>query len=383
MSLHDKYSIVGLGVTPQGKVPGVSANGFRVQAIDMAIKDAGLRRQDVDGYIWQSDYVEGGGGRVPWQVGISPRFIWSFQTGGATAVSAMAAAMGAIEAGLANYVAVVFGDNAASKRRLVGAIGESARSTTAAFGMFGPAAEHALAATRHMQLYGTTSRQLGAIAVAARENANKRPNAMMHGKPMTIEDHQNSRMVVEPLRLFDCCLVTDGGIAYVITTSERANALKRAPIYVSGIGTGHNVNEAYTKSQFTRLDVTSSKERAFQMAGIELKDVDVAELYDCFTITVLLQLEGYGFCNEGEGGPFVEAGSIGLDSKIPVNTGGGNLSWAYGQGFTPLAEAIRQLRGEGGATQVKNAEIALVSGHGGTGSGNMHFSHATAILRRG
>jgi acetyl-CoA acetyltransferase len=199
----------------------------------------------------------------------------------------------------------------------------------------------------------------------------------MYGRPITIEDHQSSRFVVEPLRLLDCCLVSDGGAAVVITSAERARNLRKPPVYIAGIGQSHPVTDIGQRYPITETGAKGSGEMAFRMAGIEPKDVDVAEIYDCFTITVLMTLEEYGFCKKGEGGAFVEGGRIELGGELPVNTAGGLLSETGMPGMQLIVEAVRQLRGECGPRQVKDAKIAIVSNQGG-----IMTTHSTLILRR-
>jgi acetyl-CoA acetyltransferase len=252
------------------------------------------------------------------------------------------------------------------------------------FGMVGPATSHALHAQRHMHLYGTTSEQLGAVAVTQRSYAAKRPGTLGYGKPISLDDHQTSRMICTPLRLLDCCRDTDGGVCVIVTTAERARDLRGTPVRVLGTGTGHNIRNWYDGSVYAHHDdIGPAKARAFGEAGIDVRSVDVAALYDPFTISVIMQLEEYGFCGEGEGGPFVAAGETGPDGRIPTNTGGGQLSGYYATGFTAMVEAIGQLRGVCGATQVTGAEVALVSGHGGNGGVQNTWAHATAILGAG
>jgi acetyl-CoA acetyltransferase len=213
---------------------------------------------------------------------------------------------------------------------------------------------------------------LGAIAVAERQWANGNPMAQFYDTPMTLEDYRRSRWIVEPFRLFDCCLVSNGGLAVIVTAGEHARDLPRPPVYVLGMGQGHPGGDpAETLASGAPL----AKATAFTMAGIELADIDVAELYDCYTFTVLVTLEDYGFCQKGEGGPFVADGRIAPGGALPVNTGGGQLSSFYMWGMTPVSEAVIQLRGTGGARQVRDATVALVSGNGGILS-----THAALVL---
>lgn len=381
MSLKDKYAIAGLGVTKQGRLPGISAMALEAEAAKLAIEDAGLSKKDIDGYIYASSVRQADDFTVR-HLGLEPNFSWGIQLGGATAVSMVHQAVGAIEAGLASCVVCAYGDNLYSGRS---GIGGGAAPTSTAFGLFGPASTHAMCARRHMYQYGTTSRQLGAVAVQEREYAAINPEAFMYGKPMTIEDHQNSRMVVDPLHLLDICLITDGGAAVVVTSVEKAKDMKRPLVYIMGMGQGHQMRQVHREEQWTTFDIGRAKEAAFGMASIDVKDIDVAELYDCFTITVIIELEDYGFCKKGEGGPFVEAGNLRLDGAIPTNTAGGELSWAYMGGFTALVEGIRQTRGECGPRQVKDAKTCLVATHGSITFGTltpMSIGHANLILRR-
>lgn len=214
-----------------------------------------------------------------------------------------------------------------------------------------------------MALYGTTSEQLGAVAVAARKHASMNPNAVMR-EPITIADHQASRYIVEPLRLLDCCLISDGGVCIIVTSAEKAKDMKQPPAFVSGMG------QAYTSETVGREDwwyVPHQKEalgRAFAMAGVKPSDIDVAQLYDNFTISVILWLEHAGFCGVGEGGSFVEGGRIELGGELPVNTAGGNLSESYMEGWLHIVEGVRQIRGQGDVRQVEGAELCLVTGRG-------------------
>ena len=377
MSGLGDVAIVGLGVTTQGVRMGVPERLLRLQALEAALADCGLKRSDVDGYIACHGSVVFEDLRF---LGLGPNFAWSLASGGATAISALIAARGVIATGQAECVALNYGFAPSLMR---GGVGGYSYGYPQLFGLFGPAASHALHATRHMALYGTTSEQLGSVAVQQRAYARVRPGTLGFDKPLTLADHQQSRMIAEPLRLLDCCRDTDGGVCVLVTSLKRAQDLRRAPVQVLGLGTGHNVRNWYDRTAFDKHDdIGPAAERAFGEAGIGLDDVDVAQLYDPFTISVVMQLEHYGFCEPGQGGPFVASGATGPGGAIPTNTGGGQLSAWYATGFTPLAEAIWQLRGEGGATQVADAEIALVSGHGGNGGVQNTWAHATALLGR-
>jgi acetyl-CoA acetyltransferase len=246
------------------------------------------------------------------------------------------------------------------------------RGLDAAYGQFGVNAMYAMVARRHMHRFGTTNAQLGAIAVAERAWANRNPRAQFHDVPMTMDDYHQSRWVVEPFHLFDCCLVSNGGLAVIVTSAEHAHDCPQRPVFVSGFGQGHPGGDP---AETLTSGAVLAKDTAFTMAGMTLADVDVVELYDCYTFTVLVTLEDYGFCKKGEGGPFVAGGRIAPGGSVPVNTGGGQLSSFYMWGMTPVSEAVIQLRGEGGARQIPNAQTALVSGNGGILS-----THSTLIL---
>lgn len=401
-SASREFAIVGLGVV-NGKGLGLTARTLQAEATRLAIADAGLRREDVDGCIngmGSPGSMPAGGGWVDTfarVLGLPVKFYWTVARGGTGAHIGILTATRALELGLANYVVVACGHSGWSQSHgLLGAkptkgrppgnqgnsivgtdlLGYSAAASAARM--------HGFFASRHMYEYGTTQRQLGSVAVSLREWACLNPSAQMYGRPLTIEDYEASRWIVEPYRLLDCCLESDAGAAVVITTAERARDLARPPVYVLGQGFGDHARQYWwEKSNYTRLDVAPAKEAAFRQAGIELADVDVAEFYDCFTAEVIFQLEDYGWCAKGEGGPFVEAGNIAPGGTVPVNTGGGQLSGFYLFDYTGLAEAVVQLRGEGGARQVPDAEVALVTGHGGEMViPFMCSTHATTILGR-
>jgi acetyl-CoA acetyltransferase len=267
-----------------------------------------------------------------------------------------------VNAGMANYVACVFGDAAAtggSRFNRASGWGDS----WGIWGFMAACANSAITASRHMALYGTTSRQLGEIAVACRKHASMNPNAVMR-KPITIEEHQASRWIVKPLHLLDCCLISDGGVCVIVTTADRAKDLKQPLVLISGMG------QAYTTRNMEREDwwyVPHQKlavTDAYNMAGVGPKDIDVAQLYDNFTSSVLVWFEHGGFCKVGESGSFVEGGRIQLGGELPINTAGGNHSESYMEGWLHIVEGVRQMRGQCGERQVKGAEVCLVTGRG-------------------
>ncbi len=383
--LRGAAAIAGLGITPQGRVYGTNAIGFAVDAVRLALDDAGLARSDLDGLLLNPGLTWNDQGMGSFQLnqalGLRDlRLTATMNLGGATACAMIQHAAQAIAAGLCSTVACVFSDaplkppSPQGARTSSGAAYGFARGWEAAYGFFGVNAMYALVARRHMHVYGTTQDQLGAVAVAQRRWANLNPDAQMHDRPLTLDDYRASRWIVEPFHIMDCCLVSNGGLAVIVTSAERARSLRKPPVYVWGMGQGHlGGDPADTLTSGAVL----AKEPAFAMAGIGLRDVDVVELYDCYTFTVLVTLEDYGFCKKGEGGAFAAEHHTGPGGTLALNTGGGQLSSFYMWGMTPISEAVVQLRGEGGARQAVRHDVALVSGNGGVLS-----THATLVLSR-
>ena len=383
--LRGAAALAGLGITPQGKVYGSNAIGFAVDAVRLALDDAGLARTDLDGLLVNPGLTwnDQGMGSVQLQQALGLRDLRLTATmnlGGATACAMIQHAAQAIAAGLCHTVACVFSDaplkppSPQGVRTSSGAAYGFARGWEGAYGFFGVNAMYALVARRHMHRYGTTQDQLGSVAVAQRRWAAANPAAQMHDRPMTLDDYRASRWIVEPFRVFDCCLVSNGGLAVIVTSAERARTLQKPPVYIWGMGQGHLGGDP---SDTLTSGAVLAKGPAFAMADISLRDVDVVELYDCYTFTVIVTLEDYGFCAKGEGGAFAAEHHIGPGGSVPVNTGGGQLSSFYMWGMTPVSEAVIQVRGEGGARQVAKHDVALVSGNGGVLS-----THATLVLSR-
>jgi len=370
-------AIVGLGLTAQGIGLGIGSRELRAQAVELALADAKLERDAVDGYIHA--YMDREDLRY---MGLSPNFSIAIQTGGATPVFSLLSAVGAILSGQAEMVACVYGQAQSARASRGGApIGAYAYGYPSLYGLVGPAATHALHARRHMHLHGTTSRHLAAVAVTQRAYAAIRPGTLGYGKPITIEDHQASPMIADPFRRLDCTRDTDGGCAVLVTTAERARAMGVKAVYILGAGTGHNIANWHAGTVYENHDnIAPAKSLAFAQAGLSLADIDMAQLYDPFTISPLMQLEAYGFVKEGQGGPFYADGGAGPEGPIPTNTGGGQLSAYYTTGFTGIVEAVQQLRGEAGAGQLKRARTALVSGHGLNAGVHNTWAHATLLL---
>ena len=388
-TLKGKTAISGLGITEQGKVYGHSTAWFAAEAIRLALEDSGLRKEDIDGMLVNTGVtpMPGMGGLdLQNHLGLTNlRLLTGMQAGGATAAMMVQYAAMAIANGMANHVVCVFADAPLRESRGGGGaysgtggggyVPPGMSGLYTAFGMFGINAQYALAARRHMGMYGTTNDHFGAIAVAQRAWARKSPHAQQRD-PMTIEDYHASRWVAEPLHLYDCCLVSNGGVAVIVSSAEAAKDMKQPPAYIWGMGQGHpgDLKRAGWDVD-TNTGAPIAKERAFSMAGIELDDIDVCQLYDCYTYTVLVTLEDYGFCAKGEGGPFVADGKLGPGGSLPTNTGGGQLSGYYMWGMTPLSEGIVQARGTGGERQVEKHDVVLVSGNGG-----ILDHHSTLIL---
>ena len=375
-SLKDKYAIVGVGHSALGKVPELSDYGLQVMAVKAALDDAGLKKTDVDAVITHSHLL--GAVRVHHQslserLGIDTAFGVSLSAGGATSCLMVQVAAAAIEAGFCKTVLCVHGDKGATRKTPTR--GEGGGEFGPEYGLYGAAGAHAFGLTRHMHEYGTTHDHMGAIAVACRKHAQLNPVAAMQGD-MTLEDYHNSRWIVWPFHLFDCCLRSDGAAAVIVTSAERAKDMKQKPVYVMGMGQANNSRSYIWGDHMTELGAKESGAQAFAMAGLKPKDIDTAQIYDCFTYILMATLEDYGFCKKGEGGPFVSGGRIELGGELPTNTSGGMLSECYIEGMLQIVEGVRQLRGECGPRQVQDAETAIISGNGGNA-----VCHSTLILR--
>ena len=375
MTAGQGCAIAGVGTTAFGKTPGRTTYDLNVEAIRAAVADAGLRREDVDGVVCKyptSGFTSLYAAKVAAMAGIEPLVCATIDQAGATAIGAIQYAVMAIEAGLATTIVCCYGDNPRT-----GSTGTYSRprGTDAAYGAFGVAWGYGMLAQRHMLEYGTKPEHLAAVAIACRKHGAMNPAAQLAGKPLTLAAYFDGRYIAEPLRRDDCCLISDGGAAVVVTTLERARTLRRKPVRVLGMGQSHPAAEVQDRPSLTVTGAHRSGEAAFRMAGVTPRDIDVAQLYDCYTITLLTSLEDYGFCGKGEAGAFVEGGRIELGGALPVNTAGGLLAETGMPGLQLVVEGVRQLRGEGGDRQVPDAELCLVSGQGGI----MH-THSTLIL---
>jgi acetyl-CoA acetyltransferase len=364
-----KAAIVGVGASPQGKLPGETSLSLAITAVQAALDDAGLTKDDLDGLLTMPGTTSPEGPKhyltLGGTLGLNPRLAASEVMGGATAGALIQQAALAIDAGMANAVLCVFADTArtgGSKFDAPAGRGDS----WGIWGMFGNAANSAFTAQRHMALYGTTSEQLGWVAVTCRKHASMNPNAVMR-EPITIDDHQASRPIVDPLHKLDCCLISDGAVAIIVTSSDRARDCRKQPVRLLGMGQGHTLQTFEHPEWWYLPHQRDCISRAYRMAGVSPDEIDVAQLYDNFTISVLLWLEHAGFCPPGEAGPFVEGGERStFGGRLPINTAGGNLSESYMQGWLHVVEGVRQIRGEGGDRQVADAELCLVTGRGMT-----------------
>jgi acetyl-CoA acetyltransferase len=374
-SHRDKCAIAGIGATDFSRDSGRSELSLATQASLAALADAGLTARDVDGIV-RCDMDNVRGNDLAHSLGIGNlTYLGENGPGGAAPCAMVGQAVGAILSGQATTVLVYrslngrsgvrFGRSPVAGARVGGA--GSYDELFAPYGLLTPGQVFALMAQRHMIEYGTTSEQLGGIALACRARANANPLAQMHHRPMSMEDYLAARMISEPLRLFDFCLETDGACAVVVTTAERAADLAQPPALIRAVAQG-SIPDPQPGIQFpvlmresiTALPAWSVADTLYRRAGMGPDDVDVAQLYDCFTITVLLQLEDWGFCKKGEGGPFVADGQIELGGRIPINTGGGHLSEGYIHGMNHIVEGVRQIRGTS-TSQVPGAETCLVT----------------------
>ena len=380
-SLRGKTAIVGVSTFGCGEAKGFSEMEVLARSAHAAVADAGLKMSDIDGLctasvgstMWPMPVVE--------YLGLRPTFIDGTMVGGSSFIAHLRPAMHALNSGQCNAVLVCYGSTQRTATFGRREIAQARRwmdpqPYETPYEPFNPPSAYALATSRHMHQYGTTRRDLAEVAVAARRWAQLNPEAFMR-EPLSIDDVLAARMVSDPLSVRDCCLVTDGGGAYVMVRADRAKDLPRPPVYVLGNGTAVWNRQISAMHDLTVTAATQSGREAYAMAGLSAQDMDVVQLYDAFTINTLLFLEDLGFCKKGEAGAFVRDGAIAPGGRLPVNTNGGGLSCVHPgmYGIFALIEAVRQLRGECGARQVAGAQTAIAHGNGGTLS-----SQSTAVL---
>ena len=370
-----RCAIAGIGATDFSRNSGRSDLTLAVQAAVAALDDAGLPAAKIDGIV-RCDMDTVRPNDLAHALGIPQLTFWSDVGPGGTAPPAMIAqAVAAITAGLATTVLCFRELNGRSGRRYGQGKDTAERAGGAGsydefffpYGLMTPGQIFALMAQRHMHEYGTRPEHLGAIALACRERANANPRAQMHGRPLTMDDYLAARMIAEPLRLFDFCLETDGAACVIVTSTERARDLRRPPAVIRAVAQASTPDPqpgiqfpVLMRDSITQLPARAVADVLYRRADLTPADIDVAQLYDCFTITVLLQLEDWGFCAKGEGGPFAASGAIQKGGRIPINTGGGHLSEGYIHGMNHILEGVRQIRGES-TSQVPGAEHCLVT----------------------
>jgi acetyl-CoA acetyltransferase len=376
LNVRGMAAIVGAAESDLGEVgPGFTPLDLMGQATERALADAGLEKEDVDGLFSASVYYQMPTLSAGEYLGIRPRYSDATMLGGSSFVSHLLHATAAIDAGLCEVALIVYASTQLSEGGFRG-VSDPPNPYETPYRPRYPVSMYALATSRHMHEYGTTREQLAEVAVSARQWAKLNPKAFMRDD-LTVKDVLASRMISSPLSLLDCCLVTDGGGALLVTSAERAKDLRKPPVYLLGVGEAHWHRNISQMPDLTVTAAVDSGRRAYEMAGVGPGDVDVTMLYDAFTINPILFLEDLGFCEKGEGGAFVEGGRIAPGGELPVNTNGGGLSYNHPgmYGLLLLIEAVRQLRRECGERQVEGAEVAIAHGNGGVLS-----SQVTAVL---
>ena len=380
-ALRGSAAIAGVATFGCGEATGFSEMEVLARAARAAVADAGLKMSDIDGLCTASVLSTMWPMPVTEYLGINPRYINGTMVGGSSFVAHLLPAMMALQSGQCNAVLVCYGSTQRTATFGRAEIAQARRAMDpqpyeTPYAPMQPLSAYALATRRHMHEFGTTRRQLAEVAVAARAWAQRNPEAFMRD-PLSIDDVLKARMVSDPLSVRDCCLVTDGGGAFVLTRADRARDLPKKPVYVLGNATANWNRQVSSMHDLTVTAASQSGREAFAMAGMKPSDMDVVQLYDAFTINTLLFLEDLGFCKKGEGGAFVEGGAIAPGGRLAVNTNGGGLSCTHPgmYGIFTVIEAVRQLRGEGGERQVQGVKTALAHGNGGTLS-----SQSTAIF---
>ena len=379
--MNSAAAVSGLGITEMGRVYR-SAPDLAAEAVGLALDDAGLEKSELDGLLVNAGITQELGLQLHISLGLTDLNLLTFMQGyGSSAGQMIQYAAMAVANGLANNVACVFADSPLREGQRTGASyagrrggGDAMGALHGLYGFVGANAMFAMAAQRHMGLYGTTNDQLGQIAVGQRQWAGMNQRATKR-EPMTIDDYHASPWVFEPFHVLDCCLVSNGGVCVIVTSAERARDGQQPPVYLRGFAQGHQHDTGRADKDYAiRGPGERVSKAAMSMADVTLDDVTQCQLYDCYTYTVLDTLEDYGFCEKGEGGAFVEDGKLAPGGSLPTNTGGGELSSYYMWGMTPVSEAVIQGRGQGGERQATN-DVILCSGNGG-----MLNYHSTLVL---
>jgi acetyl-CoA acetyltransferase len=358
--LSGKYAVVGVGNTAFGDCHGQDAYDLGFEALREAVADSGLSYDQLDGLVTNRipDYA-----RFAELLGINPRFVSQLPAQGRMSGASLMIALAALDAGLCTYVALVYGNNGKQAGATYGGdtqggYGSGEATWMRPYGMTSPGAFHAAMFQRHMWQYGTTSADLAAVAVAFRRHASLSPSAVMR-KLITVDDHQASRFIAEPLHLLDYCLINDGGVAMIITTASRARDLRQTPVAILGVGQASQLDgSSMPPEDYWYAACSRAAADVYRMSGLTQAEIDVLQIYDNFSPTVLFSLEGFGFCPRGESGRWIQGGRIELGGEFPTNTSGGHLSESYMQGWALNVEAVRQLRGACGPRQVANAKHA-------------------------
>ena len=365
--------ITGIGDTAVGDLPGSSCMSLHAQAALAAVADAGLRPEDIDGVLCAYSFTEPHlmlASVFCEYLGIHPAQSLAIQAGGASACVMVMQAAAMVASGQCRHVLVVTGDNRLSGMSRDGAVAALSEvghpQFERPFGISVPAS-YALVAQRYMHEYGVTPEHLAAIAVEHRRHAGRHPNAHKRD-PITVDDVLRSKMIAEPLHMLDCCLISDGGAAVVVSARDAAADTQAKPVEILGAGQGHTHEHIVNAPSLVDFGCKDSAARAFARAGVSAADIDVAEIYDSFTITLAVELESIGFFERGEAGVAASQGQLGLAGKLPCNTHGGLLSYGHSGaagGMFHVIEAARQLRAEARERQVANAQLAFVHGDGG------------------
>ncbi len=368
-------AISGLGLSHFSRKYDYPVKALAHQAVKNVLHDAGLSHQDIDGLLINRSPVASADFfdlRLQEELGLPAlNLLAHIDAEGSSAVQMVQMAALAVSQKIANHVICLFADTPLMPGISAGSAFAVAMPLSGIpdweeeIGLLGAAGPYAMACKRHMIQYGTTHEHLGHVALSARAWAMQNPLAFLK-KPLTLDTYLAAPWIVEPFRLLDCAYPINGAVALLVTTIERAKNLASTPVYIHGMGQGHqSIKNLRDFSSETETPAKKSAEKAYQMAGIHAADIDFCEIYDAFTYSTIVALEDYGFCPKGEGGPFVQEGHIAPGGTLPVNTGGGHLSGYYLQGVTPLSEGVMQLRNEAGTRQIKKNDLALITGSGG------------------